>query len=325
MAQDADDCLLNVFGPVPSRRLGRSLGVATIPQDYCTASCVYCQLGRTRHMSINRFPGAAPESVRAAVVHALEAAAAHDEPVDAITLIADGEPTLDSNLGATLEALSGLAPRRAVITNSTLIDSHQVRSELAAAEWVSLKLDAATEPMWRRINRPHGRLRFAPMIEGMRRFARDFNGTLVTETMLVAGCNDDDEHLRALAELAASIGPHTAYLAVPVRPPAESWVEPPSEATIIHAHRAFTEQVERVELMLGLPVDPIASTSDPVADLLATTAVHPVEEAEAVRILGGGDAAAHRLDRLITEGHLARSRYHDRAFVVRRYQAPERS
>jgi wyosine [tRNA(Phe)-imidazoG37] synthetase (radical SAM superfamily) len=322
MSQQRADSMLNVFGPVPSRRLGRSLGVATIPPHYCTASCVYCQLGRTRHMTINRFPGAAPEAVRAAVADALAAADAHGEPVDAITLVADGEPTLDANLGATLKALAGLGPIRAVISNSTLVDSPAVRAELASADWVSLKLDGASEAVWRTVDRPHGRLRFNAMIEGMRRFSTELSGTLVTETMLVAGHNDDDEHLHSLAALAASIAPATAYLAAPVRPPAEPSVEPPDEATIVRAHQAFAEQLERVELMLGLPEASIASTGDPVDDLLATTAVHPIEEAEATRMLGGGEHATDRLDHLVATGQLARSRYRDRTFVVRSYRRP---
>ena len=315
------DPSLTVFGPVPSRRLGRSLGVATIPPDRCTASCVYCQLGRTRHMTINRFAGADPAAVRTAVLEAISAAEAIGEPVDAVTLVADGEPTLDTNLGATLDALAGLGPLRAVITNSTLLDSSVVRAELAHADWVSLKLDGATESVWRQVDRPHGRLRFSQMIDGMHQFAGAFTGTLVTETMLVKDCNDGTEHLHALATLAASIGPRTAYLAAPVRPPAEAWVTPPAEATVILAHRIFSEQLDHVELMLGLPDAAISSTGDPERDLLATTAVHPIEQHEALRLLGSGDHAHAILERLLADGQLTRSSYQDRTFVIRSYRA----
>jgi len=216
------------FGPVPSRRLGRSLGINNIPPKVCTYSCVYCQLGRTRRMRIGRETFYGPRRVFAAARERVEQLEASGEAIDYLSFVADGEPTLDSGLGREIRRLKTLGFPVAVITNASLLWRADVREDLAAADWVCLKVDSLQGEIWRKVDRPHPRLRLDAILDGAHVFARAFTGRLVTETMLIRGLNDSEEHLREVASYLAALRPATAYLAVPHRPPAEVWAQPPS-------------------------------------------------------------------------------------------------
>ncbi len=206
------------FGPVPSRRLGRSLGINHIPPKTCTYACVYCQLGRTPRLQANRQTFYPPEAVVAAVQEKVADAAARGETIDYLTFVPDGEPTLDLYLGDMLTALKPLGIPLAVITNASLLHDEAVRAALHLADWVSLKMDAAAAAVWRQIDRPHGQLCLADILDGAHTFARAFSGALVTETMLVKGLNDTPETLAVTANVIAELRPVVAYLGVPTRP-----------------------------------------------------------------------------------------------------------
>jgi len=154
------------FGPVPSRRLGRSLGINNIPPKVCTYSCVYCQLGRTIKMQVERRAFYEPEDILRDVQDKVEKAREAGESVDYLTFVPDGEPTLDINLGREIELLRPLGIKIAVITNSSLIWREDVREALMKADWVSLKMDSVREEVWRRINRPHGSLQLTSILDG---------------------------------------------------------------------------------------------------------------------------------------------------------------
>ena len=215
-----------VFGPVRSRRLGVSLGVNNIPYKVCSYTCIYCQLGRTIRLSPERRRYSDPDRVVAEVADALEKAGS----VDYVTFVPDGEPTLDLSLGEEIERIEGeLSVRVAVLTNSSLLWRDDVQRDLASASYVSLKVDAATPRVWHRIDRPHPMLSFEQVVEGLLGFSRKYSGTIeiTTETMLVRGVNDEPSELGRIADLVARIEPSKAYIAVPTRPLAEPWVEPP--------------------------------------------------------------------------------------------------
>jgi wyosine [tRNA(Phe)-imidazoG37] synthetase (radical SAM superfamily) len=209
------------FGPVPSRRLGRSLGINNIPPKVCTFACVYCQLGRTIKMQAARRAFYEPEQVLRDVHDKVEKASEAGEAIDYLTFVPDGEPTLDIHLGREIELLRPLGIKIAVISNASLIGREDVRESLLEADWVSLKMDSTQEEIWRKIDRPYGALRLAPILDGALEFAHAFKGKLVTETMLVKGINDDDDQIRDVAGFLARLEPATAYLAIPTRPPAE--------------------------------------------------------------------------------------------------------
>lgn len=222
-----------VYGPVPSRRLGKSLGVSVIPHKTCSYSCVYCQLGRTIQRRINLrsfYP-------RESVLKEIEANLDRGNP-DYIAFVGDGEPTLSSDLGWYINQCKNRWPVPiAVITNGSLLYSPEVRDNLANADMVLPSLDAANEKVFRKINRPHRDLEYDKIVTGLKLFSRDFSGKIRLETMLVHDLNDSEEHLRELKKIIDEVNPDTVDISIPIRPPAEKWVEPPPLEIIIKAQQ----------------------------------------------------------------------------------------
>jgi wyosine [tRNA(Phe)-imidazoG37] synthetase (radical SAM superfamily) len=311
---------MKAFGPIPSRRLSRSLGVNNIPAKVCTYSCVYCQVGRTTAMELERRAFYPPQVVADDVAAKLESARRLGEDADYITFVPDGEPTLDVNLGLELDLLRPLGVPLAVITNSSLISREDVRAELARADWVSLKVDAVGEEAWRRVNRPHGKLDLAATLEGMRAFAKNFGGTLATETMMVRGLNDEPAEVARVAAFLAELRPATAFLAVPTRPPAEGTVEPPSAEALARAYDAFVAADLATELLIGYAGDAFAFTGDVEQDILSITAVHPMEEEAVAALLAKAGAGWNAVERLVDAGLLAAVEFAGRKFYVRRFE-----
>ncbi len=306
------------FGPVPSRRLGRSLGINNIPPKVCTYSCAYCQVGRTMQMEVERRPFYRPEEILKEVKEKLETAAKMGKAVDYITFVPDGEPSLDVNLGLEIEMLKPLGIRIAAISNASLIWDGVVRKELSKADWVTLKLDAVDELAWRMTNRPHRTLRLESILEGILDFSRSYKGVLATETMLVRDINDGKRSLEMTADFLAQVRPAKAYISVPTRPPAEDWVMPPSEESINRAYQIFSRKLERVELLLGYEGDIFDFTSDLEHDLLGITAVHPMREEAVRKFLEQGGKSWDVIQRMIDAGQLGETEYGGKKFYLRR-------
>ena len=337
------------FGPVPSRRLGRSLGINNIPPKVCTYACAYCQLGRTLKMQVDRRAFYGPEDVFKAVRDKVRMATDSEESIDYLTFVPDGEPTLDINLGREIQLLRSLGLKVAVITNSSLTWRQDVRDDLVDADWVSLKVDAASEDVWRRIDRPHGSLRLASVLGGMLEFAdayrrtsgadrrtsgadrrtsgagrRTSPGELVTETMLVRGVNDGVEHVKEIADFLARLAPDRAYLAIPTRPPAEPLLRPPREESINRAYQILSDRLDHVEYLIGYEGNAFAFTGNVEEDLLSITAVHPMRE-DAVRdFLARADAGWPVVRWLIAQGRLVETEYEGHKFYMRKLRAERR-
>ncbi len=227
------------YGPVPSRRLGRSLGVSVIPPKTCTFSCVYCQLGRTDHLRIKRKSFFDKEAVLAEIKEQASATA-----VDYITFAGDGEPTLSSDLGWLIRESRKLSNVPvAVITNGSLLGREDVRGDLAEADVVLPSLDAGSERVFKAINRPHGTITFDAMVRGIIDFRREYTGQIWLEVMLVAGLNDNDEALGDISRMTEQMKPDRIYLTTPIRPPTESWVKPPPPRVIVKAQEIFGRAV----------------------------------------------------------------------------------
>ncbi|MFT4889297.1 MAG: wyosine [tRNA(Phe)-imidazoG37] synthetase (radical SAM superfamily) [Halobacteriales archaeon] len=311
------------YGPVPSRRLGRSLGVNNIPPKTCTYACVYCQLGPTTATGTERLAFYDPDEIASAVEDRVAAAREAGESIDYLSFVPDGEPTMDANLGETIGTLRPLGIDVAVLTNASLIARPDVRADLAKADYVSLKVDAGRGETWKTIDRPHGSLSFAAITRGLRTFAESFEGTLTTETMLVDGVNDGEDDLRATARLVGDIAPDVAYVAVPTRPPAEDWVEPARETAVGMAYGSFEEQVDDVEYLIGAEPDDFASTGDVEADILGVTAVHPMRESGLRDLLDRADADWSVIETLLESGELVEREFGDERFYMRPITAVE--
>ena len=306
------------FGPVPSRRLGRSLGINNIPPKICSYACVYCQLGRTLKMQADRQEFYKTDDIcRSAQDRATKSRAA-GEAIDYLTFVPDGEPTLDINLGSEIEALKGMMLPIAVITNASLIWRRDVRENLLGADWVSLKVDAVKEEAWRRVNRPHASLELSSITEGALWFAKAYKGKLVTETMLVAGINDGEEEITAVAGFLSHLQPAVAYLSIPTRPPGEKWVRAPEERVINRAYQLLSEQVQSVEYLIGYEGNAFAFTGDVEQDLLSITSVHPMrrDAVDAYLVRAGANRSVVR--QLLEKGELVETQYGDHTFYLRR-------
>jgi wyosine [tRNA(Phe)-imidazoG37] synthetase (radical SAM superfamily) len=304
------------FGPVPSRRLGRSLGVNNIPHKVCTFSCVYCQVGRTLRFQIDPSAFYQPDAVAREV---LKKIAASTDAVDYLTFVPDGEPTLDIHIGEAIEQLKPLGIKIAVITNGTLIEREDVRAALRSADWVSFKVDSVSENMWRKVNRPHGRLRLKGILEGMVEFRKGYSGTLVTETMLIAGLNDGEENISNIASFLARLGPQTSYISIPTRPPAESWVLAPREENVARAHQILGREVGRVEYLIGYEGNAFAFSGSPEEDLLSITAVHPMREQAVEELLARTGAQWSVVRELCDSGLLVETEYDGKKFFLRAF------
>ena len=262
-----------IYGPVPSRRLGLSLGVSPIPKKTCNYSCIYCQLGRTDRMTNTRkmfYPVQA-------ILDELDEVIKRNIPFDVVTIVGEGEPTLYLGLGDLLEGIHERTDKPlAVITNGALLYDSQVRQELSRADIVLPTLDAHDAESFRKINRPHGSLTFEEAVKGLEDFSKSFEGQLWIEIMLMSGVNDDDESLKRYAELLEHIRYDKLYVNTPVRPPAESDVMAIDHAKMRHA----------AELLNGISIDLLVSQGfhseikDDYQAVLSIIKRHPMNQFE---------------------------------------------
>jgi wyosine [tRNA(Phe)-imidazoG37] synthetase (radical SAM superfamily) len=235
----------HVFGPVPSRRLGQSLGIDTIPLKTCNWNCVYCQLGRTAPLTNER----REYYRRQEILSQVEESLAQHEPdaIDWVTFVGSGEPTLHSSLGWLISQVKEMTDHPvAVISNGSLLYRSDVRNELAAADLIMPSLDAGTAELYRQINRPHPKVDFDRLVQGLIAFRRVYDGRLWVEVMLIRGLNDGEESLQAIAAIIQRIRPDEVHLNLPIRPPAETWVRPPDEEGLIRATSILGEMAKVV-------------------------------------------------------------------------------
>jgi len=308
-----------IFGPVPSRRLGKSLGINNVPPKNCTYACVYCQLGNMTGMSWDRVDYYDPaELVREVEERIRELERLGDMP-DFLTIVPDGEPTLDKNLGKLIKLLKPLGIKIAVISNASTIHLPEVREELASADWVSLKIDTLTEQVWKKVNRPHGKIVLENIRDGLIKFSNEFRATLVSETMLVRDINDSLENIIDIASILSVLQPTRAYLAVPTRPPAESWVLPPTEEILNRAYHIFKNQGLNTELLIGYEGNEFSTTGDLETDLLSISAVHPLREDTVISLLERTGNTYSGVEKLINSGKLMISEYEGHRYYSRKF------
>ena len=309
---------MTIFGPIPSRRLGASLGVNNIPYKICSYNCVYCQVGRTLHMQMKRTLYSNPSEVFDEVKKKVERIGETQQNVDYISIVPDGEPTLDSSLGELIERLKDLGLPVAVITNSSLTWDKSVQEDLKKADWVSVKIDAISPNTWKQINRPHASLSLDEILQGMQEFAGSYTGTLCTETMLVKELNDNPEELTAIANFIKSrIRPYKAYIGVPTRPPAEPWVSRPEPESITAAYAIFTKEGLNAETLTGYESSGFVVTDNPVEEILEITAVHPMRRDAVEDVLNRFGVGEEVLQQLVKEGRIRKVHYEGWDYYIR--------
>jgi len=309
---------LLTFGPVPSRRLGQSLGINNIPPKICTYSCVYCQVGRTLNMQINREEFYTVNEIVQSVEKHIKAAQKRGEHIDYLTFVPDGEPTLDCNIGKEIELLKPLGINIAVITNATLLWREDVRSGVSQADWVSVKVDAVSSDIWRKVDRPHRTLQLDKILEGISKFSNSFSGELVTETMLINDINDKTGEFKKIAHFISELKPFKSYLSIPTRPPAEKRVNSASELSITMAYQIFRDHGMDTEYLIGYEGNAFAFTGNVEEDILSIASVHPIREEGVNELLTKAHADWSQIKKLIHEDKLIEVDYQGKKFYMRK-------
>ncbi len=256
-----------IFGPVPSRRLGFSLGVDLVPYKTCTLDCVYCQLGSTACTTDERKEY---EPV-AAILSELREVLQEGGRIDYITLSGSGEPTLNREIGVLIPAIKKMTPIPvAVLTNGTLLWRPEVRQALISADLVVPSLDAGTQGTFERINRPHRDLSLENLVGGIAAFVSEFPGQVWLEVMLLKDINDNEVELAAIADRIASIRPDKVQLNTAVRPPAVAGVGSLDESSLEKARRFLQSRLGPipVEVVAGFRGHRGEATKENVAEAL---------------------------------------------------------
>jgi len=307
------------FGPVPSRRLGKSLGINNIvyPKT-CSYDCVYCQVGRTLRKSSVRETFYNPELIYKKTVSHLAKLRESDYP-DYLTFVSNGEPTLDLNLGEAIRLLKKTGFPVAVISNASMIDKASVRDDLSQADWISLKMDAGTSEIWSRINRPDESLNFSSILSAISLFAGSYSGKLCTESMIVSGINDTEDNFRQLAALLQKINPLKAYLSIPTRPPSEKSVRSPETDKLNLAWQIFSEAGVNTEFLTGFEGTDTGHTGNIYEDILNITSVHPLREDALLKLLEKNGTGYNVVDSLISQRLIRQVSYNGKKYFIRDY------
>ena len=308
-----------IFGPVPSRRLGRSLGINNIPSKYCSYSCIYCQVGRTKNLTIKRRKFYDVSSILNELIPVLNRLG--EKSIDYITFVPDGEPTLDINLGKIAREIREITNiPLAILTNSSLLFMEDVRNDLTYFNLVSLKIDSVIDKIWRKINRPYGKLDINKILEGIIEFRDIYNGKIITETMIIKNINDSIENFKSNIDFISGIDVDKAYISIPIRPPAEKWVLPPTKDKIVEAHEIYREKLgDRVELLIKPEGEKfLSSTGEIVEDFLATISVHPMREDYVYKFIEkSGEIPSKILKKLLEEKKISRIKYRGKYFYIK--------
>ncbi|MFH1502211.1 MAG: radical SAM protein [Candidatus Eisenbacteria bacterium] len=290
----------HVFGPVPSRRLGFSLGVDPVVPKTCTMDCVYCELGSTTDRTVCRARHVDPDEV----LRELAARLSEGLSLDFVTLSGSGEPTLSSDLGTLIEGVRALTQVPvAVLTNGSLLADPDVRSALSRASVVVPSLDAVSPEAFERVNRPHPSLDPAEIVRSIETFTSGFDGEVWLETLIVEGMNDGYGEVELLGEAIRRIGPARVQVNTIVRPPADPDARPVERKRLSEIASRFGPRAE----VIAPPSGPAQTrVSDSVGDTIIETATRrPVTVSDVARLIGTSHAdAAKILDSMREEGRL---------------------
>jgi wyosine [tRNA(Phe)-imidazoG37] synthetase (radical SAM superfamily) len=306
-----------VFGPVPSRRFGKSLGINNIPYPKkCSYSCVYCQIGKTFDFRIEREEFYKIEEIERQVEEVI--GNLKDKRIDYISFVPDGEPTLDINLGKSIDRLKKFGIKIAVITNSSLIWRKDVRVDLNKADTISLKVDAVSEDIWKKINRPYKNLNLKEILEGIKIFSKEFNGELLTETLFIKNINDKEEEIEKIGEFLKEVKPSIAYIGYPTRPPAEKWIEIPEEKKIDLSYIVFKNKGINVKI-IEKKGEKFGYTGDLIKDILSIVSVHPMSRKEIEDFINENKGEEKIINELIEKNEIEEVEYRGEKYYRRKF------
>jgi wyosine [tRNA(Phe)-imidazoG37] synthetase (radical SAM superfamily) len=303
-----------LFGPIPSRRLGRSLGINNIPPKVCSYSCVYCQVGLTTHISVEQQEFYSSMIIYTEIRDRLIELKNNNERVDYISFVPDGEPTLDKNLYETIGLLQDFGIKIAVFTNSSLIWKKEVQSALNLADYVSVKIDSIEEKTWKQINHPSISLNLNKILDGILEFKESYRGTLVTETMLIDGMNDNEDELIKIAHFIVKVDPLIAYLTIPTRPTPIKNIHRPERIRTKNAYRIVKSIFNNTELLDEYEGNEFSISTETEESLISIMAVHPMRKEAVERYLKKSNSNWSTVKKLIEEKKIKELEYEGNFF-----------
>jgi wyosine [tRNA(Phe)-imidazoG37] synthetase (radical SAM superfamily) len=269
-----------VYGPVPSRRLGQSLGVSPIPEKTCNFNCIYCQLGRTINFTNQRKRFFNPKLILDEISEAIQ----QGGKIDFITFVGEGEPILCKDLGFLINETKKLSNIPiAVITNGSLFSSRTAREEIRKADLLIPSFDAGNSKLFRHINRPHKDVKFNELVDGLKSLRQEYSNEIWIEVMLLKGINDSVEVLEEIRGFLDTFYPDRVQINIPSRPPAESWVEIPSDESLNLGH--FILQSSHVLPMNEEGTFSTTLFKTPTEAILFITKRHPLQYTQALDII----------------------------------------
>ncbi len=310
-----------VFGPVPSRRLGHSLGINNIRPKTCTYDCIYCQVGPTTCRTMCRETRLNPYELFCLVKGKIATLVGQGILIDYISFVPNGEPTLDLGLSEEIKLLRKFGYRIAVFTNSSLLWNDDVKEDLLSADYVSVKVDTVNEATWNTINRPHGRLRFQRILNGIEEFSKSFDGVLTTETMLVRDVNDTLDEVRALGEYIGGLEKSKSYFAIPVRPPAEHFAVAPDLYMLSEISSFVRNTIADSEMLCFPEGDDFEGAGSIEEVLLGILSVHPMDGEAIQGFIRRKGGTADTLRRMLGKGIIREVNFEGRTFYRNARQA----
>ena len=300
-----------VFGPVPSRRLGLSLGVDLIPPKTCTFDCLYCEVGRTTDKTVSPKPFVPVSEVIAQVERRLSGCSP-----DAVTLAGSGEPTLHSEIDQVIESLHEITDTRiALLTNGSLFWDEAIRQRARKADIIMPTLSSAQEQTFRRIHRPHPALDLDTIVGGLKRLRREYDGQLFLEVVLLAGINDTEAELEGLKRLIMEISPDKIQLNTVVRPPSDARAKPLDRKMLEDIKLFFGD---KAEIVVDAPLAKKALMSDSLArDLVDMVRRRPLRLTDMANSLGQSmDRVQDLVKGLIIKGYIIEKKHSGEIFYI---------
>jgi wyosine [tRNA(Phe)-imidazoG37] synthetase (radical SAM superfamily) len=298
-----------VYGPVPSRRLGFSLGVDVVPYKACTLDCIYCQLGRTTHKTVKRKSFVPKDDILKEIKESVN----RRNNINFITFSGSGEPTLNSEIGALIKDVKEITSIPvAVLTNGTLLFIENVQKDLIDADVILPSLDAASQEVFERINRPHNSLKIESTIEGLKKFRESYRGQIWLEIMLIKGYNDDSKELLQIKKALSEIQPDRVHLNTVIRPPSEKYASPLNPDEMRVARDLLGESCEIIAEFHGKGY---VGNRDLKGAIIEMTKRRPVTIADISNLFGLSEANATKMmEELNVKGLVREIKYKEKRY-----------
>ncbi|PIQ08746.1 MAG: hypothetical protein COW71_10495 [Ignavibacteriales bacterium CG18_big_fil_WC_8_21_14_2_50_31_20] len=304
-----------VYGPVKTRRLGLVLGINNAQSKTCSYNCVYCPSGKTSCCSTFSNSCLSPYELYISVKNKLEEIKRNGQKVEYILFAGSGDPALDPNLSKEISLLREFGYKIAVYTNSSLIWNENIQENLMFADYVSLKVDTVSENTWSKLNRPHPRLRFKHILNGIEQFSKRFRGTLSTETTLVKDINDSTEEIHELSNFLNNLKCKTSYFLTPSFPPTKSFAVSPEASVLEQLSGMLKEKLKNAVLLCCPETEEFFATGDFENELMGLLSLHPVR-VDSVKHFVKENTKLDLLENLIDNQTIKEITYSERNFYV---------